>query len=28
LGGLDIVEGDRMRVTVNSVVDSTATSLE
>jgi hypothetical protein len=28
LGGLDIVEGDRMRVTVNSEVDSTATSLE
>jgi hypothetical protein len=27
LGGLDIVEGDRMRVTVNSVADSTATSL-
>jgi hypothetical protein len=28
LGGLDIVEGDSVIVTVNSEVDSTATSLE
>jgi hypothetical protein len=27
LGGLDIVEGESVIVTVNSVVDSTATSL-